>query len=67
MVTSVGISIYGIHDVVKQPTKLQMHKTTYLEYEIPEKLEKKLTLIIDKEIGEFHKKCKCKDCKSRKK
>jgi hypothetical protein len=40
---------------------------TYLEYEIPKKLAKKLSKIIEKEIKEFEKKCKCGLCKLHKK
>lgn len=43
------------------------HATTYLEYEIPKRLEKKLEKYIDKEIAKFDKKCKCAACKSERK
>lgn len=39
------------------------HKTTYLEYKIPESLEIELSAMIEKRISEFKNECQCEDCK----
>lgn len=54
------MNVYGIMDIeLSKPC----HETTYLEWEIPKKLEKKLNRIIKKKIKGFIKKCKCDFCK----
>lgn len=58
------IQVYGcIFTPEQEKERAKWHKTTYLEWEIPQKLSKKLNDIIRKEIKEFEKKCKCGLCK----
>lgn len=57
------MNVYGIPEGWKPPTWKQSHPTTYLEWEIPKKLEKKLNALIKKEIRDFRKVCKCDRCK----
>ena len=55
------ISVYG--NINPYPQYWNHHATTYLEYEIPKRLEKKLEKMIDVELATFHKNCKCPSCK----
>lgn len=64
----IPINVYGIN---LSPQEIQdrskWHETTYIEYEIPQKLYKKLHKIINKEVKIFEKKCNCGLCKLHKK
>jgi len=57
------INAYGI-DLSAQEIKRRKkwHTETYIEYEVPKKIEKKLSKIIESEIKKFNKKCKCELC-----
>lgn len=58
------VHVYGIFLTPEQIKELdKYHKTTYLEYEIPKKLERKLNKIIKEEIRLFKKQCNCPSCK----
>ena len=62
------VSVYGCFFSPEElRERAKWHDTTYLEYEIPKKLQKKLWKIIDKEIKQFEKKCGCGRCKLHKK
>lgn len=62
---TIPIMVYGSFG----PTlsKRQFHGTTYLEYEIPKKLEKELSKLIETKLKEFYKNCKCDSCTERRK
>lgn len=60
------INVHGLPMDWKRPTKSEFHGTTYMEYEIPKKLEKELTKMVGKRLKEFYKECKCDSCKRRK-
>lgn len=62
---TIPIMVYGSFG--PRLSKKEFHGSTYLEYEIPEKLEKKLTKIVEKELSKFYKKCNCNSCKERRK
>lgn len=56
------VSVYGSPEGWSPLTKNQWHGTTYWEWEIPEKLEKKLTKMVKAELKKFYKNCKCENC-----
>jgi hypothetical protein len=45
------------------PPLIDKHDWTYLEWEIPQSLEEKLSKMISKELNKFYKKCQCNVCK----
>lgn len=57
----VPVNVYGIGHI--DPNAPKRHKTTWIEYEIPEELEKELTELIDGKLEKFYNKCKCYYCK----
>ena len=67
MATEQVISVYGLPMDWKPPTKAEFHGTTYLEYEIPESLEKELSKMVEKRLKQFRKECQCKSCKEERK
>lgn len=55
------IMVYGN---INPPSKYwRRHATTYLEWEIPSRLEGKLSKLIEQELKAFHKNCECPSCK----
>ena len=57
------ISAYGLDlSALEIERRKKWHTETYIEYEIPKKIEKKLSKIIESEIKKFSKKCKCELC-----
>jgi hypothetical protein len=72
MATNVAIPMYGISEEwIRQHQEdakngiVRYHPTTWMEYNIPRALEKKLEKMVDKELDKFYKKCQCEDCKER--
>lgn len=58
------IQVYGVFFTPEELKERESwHKTTWLEYEIPEALYKELCEIIDNKVMEFYKKCNCGLCK----
>lgn len=71
-----GIKVYGVFYTEEELAKqrederlgiVRYHPDTYLEWNIPEALEKKLNKYIEKSINEFEKTCQCEDCKQKRK
>ena len=61
------IHVYGILPLPDEVRKKRTwHKTTWIEAEVPKKLEKKLYKMINEEVKRFKKECKCGGCKPRK-
>ena len=74
MATSVSIPMYGISDIwIKQKQEdakngiVRFHANTWMEYNIPVALEKKLTKIVEKELRKFVRQCPCESCKQNRK
>lgn len=59
----IPVDCYKIREGFPILTKKQFHGTTYLEYEIPKSLEKKLSKIVEKRLKQFYKECNCDRCK----
>lgn len=76
MPKEVAISVYGYLPTPQEIEQdridkalgiVRYHPTTYLEYSIPEVLEKELSKMIEKRISKFEKECQCEDCKENRK
>lgn len=64
MATQHIMSIYGLNLSEEEIRERQTwHRTTYIETEVPEALEKEILEIIDSKVSSFHKKCGCGLCK----
>ncbi len=46
---------------------VRYHETTWLEWEIPQELERKLTKMIKRQLVKFREKCICEHCKEQRK
>lgn len=67
MATELIVNVYGLPAGFTPLTKAQFHGTTYLEYEIPESLEKELSKMVEKRLKKFKKECQCERCKEKRK
>ncbi len=75
MATNGAISVYGIGEPTKEDYKrardderngiVRYHETTWLEWQLPIEVEKEAEKFIEERLIEFHKNCKCENCKSK--